>query len=44
MEVDWRKRLETRENQIYHQHEELIRNLKTSKDEVRVFVIIFYGF
>uniref|UniRef100_A0A7M5V707 Uncharacterized protein n=1 Tax=Clytia hemisphaerica TaxID=252671 RepID=A0A7M5V707_9CNID len=34
MEVEWRKRLETRENQIYHQHEELIRNLKTSKDEV----------
>lgn len=34
LELDWRKRLETRESEIYNQHEELIRNLTTAKDEV----------
>ena len=34
MEMEWRKRLEKRESDIYHQHEELIRTLKSSKEEV----------
>ena len=34
LEMEWRKRLEKRESEIYHQHEELIRTLKSSKEEV----------
>ena len=34
MEMERRKRLEKRESDIYHQHEELIRTLKSAKEEV----------
>ena len=34
LEMDWRRRLETRESEIYRQHEDLMKNLKTAKEEV----------
>ena len=40
MELEWRKRLESRESDIYHQHEELIRTLKSSKEDVREFFVV----
>jgi len=41
LEIEWRNRLETRESEIYRQHEDLMRNLKSAKDEVSFALHVF---
>ena len=35
LELDWRRRYETKESDLYEKHDSLIRNLHQEKDEVK---------